>query len=83
MACVTSHGSGEMIQPAEDAGPEYTLYNGVYKDVVVPGILCLTGSVKLKTGHCYFPFWVLFPPFLISWSLLGVVPCLPALFGLR
>lgn len=33
MACVTSHGSDEMIQPAEDAGPDYTLYTGLYKDV--------------------------------------------------
>ena len=34
MACVPSDGSGEMIQPAEDAGPDYTLYTGLYKDVV-------------------------------------------------
>lgn len=33
MACVTSHGSDEMIQPVEDAGPDYTLYTGLYKDV--------------------------------------------------
>lgn len=67
---MTSHGIGEMIQPAEDAGPEYTLYTGVvYKDVVVPGILCLTGSVKLRTGHCYFSFFVLSPcPYTLSSS---------------
>lgn len=66
-----------MIQPAEDAGPEYTLYTGVYKDVVVPGILRLTGSVKLKTRHYYFPLWVPFPLSLyLGLSLVWSLACL-------
>lgn len=59
------------------------LYTGVYKDVGCSWHPVFDRPREAQDWTLLFSFLRSLPLVLIPWALLGLVPCLPALFGLK